>query len=45
MPGTATVEGGCPLWPWHHVMAGASALGFGLSGAIVALYALYAGAE
>lgn len=38
---------------WHHVVlfmsnepfivAGASALGFGLSGAIVALYALYAG--
>lgn len=43
---SAAVGGMCSTWVgFQNVFTGASALGFGLSGAIVALYALYAGAE
>ncbi|CAJ1454855.1 unnamed protein product [Effrenium voratum] len=43
---SAAVGGMCSTWVnFSNVVAGASALGFGLSGAIVALYALYAGAD
>lgn len=43
---SAAVGGMCSTWvKFSDVVAGASALGFGLSGAIVALYALYAGAD
>jgi len=43
---SAAVGGMCSSWiTFRGVVSGASALGFGLSGAIVALYALYAGAE
>jgi len=43
---SAMVGGMCSTWMgFKAVFTGASALGFGLSGAIVALYALYAGAE
>jgi len=43
---SAAVGGMCSTWiTFRSVITGASTLGFGLSGAIVALYALYAGAE
>lgn len=43
---SAAVGGMCYTWiTFRSVVTGASTLGFGLSGAIVALYALYAGAE
>eukprot|EP00929_Paragymnodinium_shiwhaense_P066028 TRINITY_DN33089_c0_g1_i1.p1 TRINITY_DN33089_c0_g1~~TRINITY_DN33089_c0_g1_i1.p1 ORF type:complete len:892 (-),score=219.09 TRINITY_DN33089_c0_g1_i1:127-2802(-) len=43
---SAAVGGACStLVDFNHVSTGASALGFGLSGGIVALYGLYAGAE
>jgi len=43
---SAAVGGMCSSWiTFRGVVSGASALGFGFSGAIVALYALYAGAE
>jgi len=43
---SAAVGGMCSSWiQFRGVVSGASALGFGLSGAIVALYALYAGAD
>lgn len=43
---SAAIGGMCSTWvKFSDVVAGASALGFGLSGAIVALYALYAGAD
>eukprot|EP00438_Fugacium_kawagutii_P021285 Skav235205 [mRNA] locus=scaffold4495:81930:84990:- [translate_table: standard] len=43
---SAAIGGMCSTWmKFADVVAGASALGFGLSGAIVALYALYAGAD
>lgn len=43
---SAAIGGMCSTWiKFGDVVAGASALGFGLSGSIVALYALYAGAD
>lgn len=43
---SAMVGGMCSTWiGFRSVFTGASPLGFGLSGSIVALYALYAGAE
>jgi len=43
---SAAVGGMCSTWiSFRSVVTGSSALGFGLSGAIVALYGLYAGAE
>lgn len=43
---SAAVGGMCSSWlKFGDVVTGASNLGFGLSGSIVALYALYAGAE
>lgn len=43
---SAAVGGMCSTWiTFKSVVTGASALGFGLSGAIVALYGLYAGAD
>lgn len=43
---SAAIGGMCSTWiGFKGVFTGASSLGFGLSGAIVALYALYAGAE
>jgi len=43
---SAAIGGMCSTWvKFGDVVTGASSLGFGLSGSIVALYALYAGAE
>lgn len=43
---SSAIGGMCSTWiKFGDVVAGASTLGFGLSGAIVALYALYAGAK
>lgn len=43
---SAAIGGMCSTWiNFRGVVTGASALGFGLSGAIVALYGLYSGAE
>jgi len=43
---SAAIGGMCSMWvKFRSVVTGASTLGFGLSGAIVALYGLYAGAE